>query len=63
MIDIVKVGNFIMNRRKELGMTQQLAEKLNISFQAVSKWEIGGEIGTIESYEQKILFKNRINWL
>ncbi len=42
MIDIVKVGNFIMNRRKELGMTQQqLAEKLNVSFQAVSKWENG----------------------
>lgn len=42
MIDIVKVGNFIANRRRELGMTQQqLAEKLNVSFQAVSKWENG----------------------
>lgn len=42
MIDIIKVGNFIANRRKELGMTQQqLADKLNVSFQAVSKWENG----------------------
>lgn len=31
-----------MNKRKEIGMTQQqLADKLNISFQAVSKWETG----------------------
>lgn len=36
------IGNFIAQRRKELGYTQQkLAEKLNISFQAVSKWENG----------------------
>lgn len=34
------IGSFIAQRRKELGYTQQkLAEKLNISFQAVSKWE------------------------
>lgn len=31
-----------MNKRKALGYTQQtLADKLNISFQAVSKWENG----------------------
>ena len=42
MINSAKTGNFIMNRRKELGMTQQqLAEKLKVSFQAVSKWENG----------------------
>lgn len=36
------IGSFISKRRKELGYTQQrLAEKLNISFQAVSKWENG----------------------
>ena len=36
------IGNFIANKRKELGMTQQkLAEQLNVSFQAVSKWETG----------------------
>ncbi len=36
------IGNMIAQKRKELGYTQQnLAEKLNISFQAVSKWENG----------------------
>ena len=36
------VGDYIAKRRKELGYTQQkLAEKLNISFQAISKWENG----------------------
>ena len=42
MLDSIKVGNFIMEKRKSLGMTQQqLADKLNISFQAISKWENG----------------------
>lgn len=36
------IGNFIAQKRKELGLTQQkLAEQLNVSFQAVSKWENG----------------------
>ncbi len=36
------VGYYIAQKRKELGYTQQhLAEKLNISFQSVSKWENG----------------------
>lgn len=34
------IGKTIADRRRALGMTQQaLAEKLNISFQAISKWE------------------------
>lgn len=42
MLDSRKIGNFIMNKRKALGLTQQqLADKLNISFQAISKWENG----------------------
>lgn len=42
MLNSIKVGNFIMQKRKDLGMTQQqLADKLSISFQAVSKWENG----------------------
>lgn len=37
-----KIGEFIKKTRKEKGMTQiQLADKLNISFQSVSKWETG----------------------
>lgn len=42
MIDVAKVGKHIQFLRKEKGMTQaQLADRLNISYQAVSKWEIG----------------------
>lgn len=42
MLDSVKIGGFISRKRRELGMTQQqLADRLNISFQAVSKWEKG----------------------
>ncbi|MCM1087451.1 MAG: phosphoribosylformylglycinamidine cyclo-ligase [Muribaculaceae bacterium] len=49
MLDSRKVGNFIMEKRKTLGFTQQqLAEKLNISFQAVSKWENGTTYPNIE---------------
>ena len=37
-----KIGQFIKKLRNEKGLTQsQLAEKLNISFQSVSKWEVG----------------------
>ena len=36
------IGSSIMKRRKELGYTQvELAKKLNVSYQAVSKWENG----------------------
>ena len=36
----IKIGDVISRKRKELGLTQnQLAKTLNISFQAVSKWE------------------------
>ena len=49
MLDSIKVGNFIMGKRKSLGMTQQqLADKLNVSFQAISKWENGTTYPNIE---------------
>lgn len=36
------LGNMILQRRKALGLTQkELAERLHLSFQAVSKWESG----------------------
>ena len=38
----MNISKIITDKRKELGLTQQaLAEKLNISFQAISKWENG----------------------
>lgn len=49
MLNSIKVGNFIMDKRKTLGLTQQqLADKLNVSFQAVSKWENGTSYPNIE---------------
>lgn len=42
MLDNKKIRTFIANTRKNLGMTQQqLADKLNVTFQSVSKWESG----------------------
>ena len=41
-MDQIKIGRFIAERRKAQGLTQmQLAEKLNITDRAVSKWETG----------------------
>lgn len=49
MLDSVKIGGFISGKRRELGMTQQqLADRLNISFQAVSKWEKGSTFPNVE---------------
>ena len=47
------IGNRIAQKRKELGYTQQnLADKLNISFQAVSKWEQGVSLPDISLLPQ-----------
>ncbi len=44
-MDQKKIGAFIAQRRKELNMTQkELAEKLNITDRAVSKWETGDSL-------------------
>ena len=41
-MDLIKIGRFIATCRKEKNITQeQLAEKLNITDRAVSKWERG----------------------
>ena len=41
-MDQKKIGNFISKKRKERNLTQKdLAEKLNVSVNAVSKWERG----------------------
>ena len=53
-----KVGKFIADTRKELGITQQqLANKLCISDKAVSKWERGvslPDIGIIEKLAKEL---------
>lgn len=49
MPDSYKVGSFIANRRRELGLTQnELAQWLNVSFQTISKWETGKSYPNIE---------------
>ena len=41
-MDQIKIGKFISERRKTANLTQmQLAEKLNITDRAISKWETG----------------------
>lgn len=46
----MNIGRKIQELRKISGMTQeQLAEKLNISRQTVSKWEAGGTLPDLES--------------
>ena len=41
-MDLIKIGKFISTKRKEKNLTQEeLAEKLNITDRAVSKWERG----------------------
>ena len=42
MLDNKKIGEFIASKTKETVLTQSdIAEKLGVSFQAVSKWENG----------------------
>lgn len=42
MLDSKRVAAFIAMKRREMGLTQaQVAEKLGVSYQAVSKWERG----------------------
>ena len=41
-MDVHRLGNFIQNRRKELGMSQgELGAKLNVTDKAISRWERG----------------------
>ena len=41
-MNLIKIGNYIMTKRKELTLTQeQLAEKVGVSSKTISKWECG----------------------
>lgn len=44
-MNAIQIGNYIRQLRKKAGLSQkELAEKLNISFQAISKWENGDSL-------------------
>ena len=41
-MNLIKIGNYIMTKRKELTLTQeQLAEKVSVTSKTISKWECG----------------------
>ena len=46
----MRIGEIILQRRKELGMTQkQLAEMLNVTDRSVSRWECGVNLPDVET--------------
>ena len=63
MIDFVKVGEKIINCRKKQNLTQEdIAEKLFVSRQLVSKWENGTGVPSIDVLiELSKLFKISIS--
>lgn len=51
-MDQVKIGKFILEIRKQRGMTQkELAEKIGVSDKTISKWECGNSIPDITYLE------------
>ncbi len=49
----MELNNVILQKRKEKNMTQeQLAEKLNVARQTVSKWETGETIPDVDSLKK-----------
>ncbi len=65
MLNLSLIGKRISEKRKELKMTQnELAEALFVTHQAVSKWENGKSLPTIDIlYELTKLFKISIDYL
>ena len=50
-MDQTKIGSFIAERRKEIGLTQaQLGEKLGVTDKSVSKWERGICLPDVSNY-------------
>ena len=52
-MDQIKIGKFIQEKRKEKRLTQsELAEKINVSDRAVSKWENGNCIPDVANIQE-----------
>ncbi len=65
MLDREKVGRVISEQRKMKGMTQkQLADMLNVSFQAVSRWEQGVSLPSVDMiYEIARILETTVDYL
>lgn len=65
MLNIKNIGDKISKHRKQLGLTQvELANTLYVTYQAVSKWENGKSIPSIEIlYELTKVFNITIDYL
>ena len=52
-MDQIKIGKFIQTKRKEKKLTQsELAEKLNVSDRAISKWENGNCLPEVSNIQE-----------
>ena len=52
-MDMVKMGSFLAELRKEQGMTQaELGEKLGVTNKTVSRWETGSYMPPVEMLEE-----------
>ena len=52
-MDAAKTGSFIAELRHEKGLTQQqLADRIHVSYKAVSRWETGRGMPDIENLEE-----------
>ena len=61
-MDQIKIGKFIQERRKEKRLTQsELAEKLDVTDRAVSKWENGNCIPDASNIQELCKILNIIN--
>ena len=48
-MDLVKIGNFLKQLRKEKGLTQEeLAEKMGVARRTVSRWETGNNMPDLD---------------
>lgn len=51
-MNLSKIGQFISRRRMAMGLTQaQLAERLNVTDKAVSKWERGKSLPDVTAFQ------------
>lgn len=65
MLDLIQIGKRIADLRKQQGLTQgELAEQLYVTHQAVSKWEQGKSVPSIDIlYQLTQLFQISIDLL